>query len=98
MALSALSSVSLFKISSNPTQFVLLYTLGNIVALFGTMFLWGPWSQIKRMFEAHRAGATIAYLGMLIATAVVALATGNFKGKGVVVLVMLFVQWIALLW
>jgi len=57
--------ISLFalpQIISHPEKFAILYTVGNVVALCSTMFLWGPCKQLKDMFKPIRAGATIVYL------------------------------------
>ena len=75
-------------------QFGVLYTLGNIVALFSTAFLFGPVRQLKNMFHSKRAIATIIYLATLIGTLVVAIMTGSI----IAVLCMIIVQFLALVW
>ena len=44
-----------------------------------TLFLMGPVTQIKRMMDQHRIFATIAYLGAIIATLVVAFKVRCFR-------------------
>ena len=99
--LSVMSTLSIFKAITDPTEFVVLYTMGNVVGLIGTGFLFGPLAQCKRMFEETRRVATCIYLGTLVLTIVVACAfnpeNGQF-GKGVLILVLMVVQWMALLW
>ena len=44
------------------------YTIGNIVSLSGSCFLFGPRRQARQMFEAKRAYATAIYLAMMVRT------------------------------
>jgi hypothetical protein len=48
-----------------PQNFALLYSIGNIVALLSTCFLFGPCNQIKKMFDAVRIWATLIYLAAI---------------------------------
>lgn len=41
-------------IAGNPTPFATMYTIGNIVSLCSTCFLFGPWTQFKKMFAWTR--------------------------------------------
>lgn len=50
------------QLARRPEKFAILYSLGNIVALMSTCFLWGPVSQVKNMFKPVRIVATIVYL------------------------------------
>ena len=77
-----------------PAPFAILYTLGNLIALGSTFFLWGPVSQLKNMFKPIRAGASIVYLVMLVVTLIVAFATSI----GVLVLVCCAIQFCAMVW
>ena len=52
--------------------FGLLYTLGTLTALGGTIFLRGPQTQAKKMFEKDRLCATITLIASIIATILVA--------------------------
>lgn len=75
-------------------MFAIYYTLGNIVSICGSMFLFTPQRQMKNMFMAKRIWATAIYLVMLVATLVAA-----FLGApAVLVLLFIFVQWCALIW
>lgn len=60
--ISLLALLALPQIISHPEKFAILYTVGNIISLCSTMFLWGPCKQLKDMFKPIRAGATIIYL------------------------------------
>lgn len=51
-----------------PFAFALTYTLGNIVALSGTTFLWGPKAQIQGMIDPKRVVPAIGYLATIVLT------------------------------
>lgn len=59
--------------AGKPFAFALTYTLGNIVALSGTTFLWGPKAQIKGMTDPKRVVSAIGYLAAITMTLVSAL-------------------------
>lgn len=73
MLLSFMSTMSIL----NPTTFAVTYTLGNMIALASTGFLFGPVRQIKNMFALKRVVATVIYLTTLGLTLVVALKVGG---------------------
>jgi len=50
---------AMHNFSSHPRRFVFLYSLGNTISLCATMFLYGPWKQIKSMFDEVRRNATL---------------------------------------
>lgn len=90
-----LSFCSVIAISMvNIPGFVLLYSFGNIISIFATLFLMGPMRQLKSMFAPVRVVATIVFIGMLIATIIVAIKTRNF----VLVLICVILQFFAGLW
>src|SRR5690606_20377132 len=41
-------------INGNPAPFAICYTIGNVVSICGTCFLYGPWNQAKKMFALTR--------------------------------------------
>lgn len=51
-----------------PFVFALTYTLGNVIALSGTTFLWGPRAQIKGMTDPKRVVPAIGYLATIALT------------------------------
>lgn len=77
-----------------PVRFAILYSFGNVCSIASTMFLMGPCKQCKKMMEQGRIIATAVYLGAIIITLVVAFKTGSV----ILVLVCLFIQFIALCW
>jgi Got1/Sft2-like family len=78
----------------NINGFVLLYSFGNVIAMFATMFLMGPWRQIQNMCARIRIFATFIFIGMLITTIVVAFKTRNV----IAVLMCIILQFFAGLW
>jgi len=81
-------------INGHPERFALPYALGAICSLMSTMFLMGPWSQIKSMFEKKRVIATTVYLLSIVFTLVMALVV---KMVGLVLLAIV-IQMLALFW
>eukprot|EP01130_Rhizamoeba_saxonica_P018011 TRINITY_DN8904_c0_g1_i1.p1 TRINITY_DN8904_c0_g1~~TRINITY_DN8904_c0_g1_i1.p1 ORF type:complete len:165 (-),score=12.45 TRINITY_DN8904_c0_g1_i1:93-587(-) len=57
----------------NPRMFAKFYTFGNICLLGSTMFLVGPWKQIKNMFTPNRMMSTMIYLLAMLMTLYTAL-------------------------
>jgi len=82
----------------NPTPFAVCFTMGSVVALCGTCFLSGPHTQIKKMCKKTRVGATIMYLGSMIATLGVAFGLQDFPPQALLILVCVFLQYIAIVW
>ena len=80
--------------SGNIAEFAILYTLGNIISLCSSLFLWGPKRQWKNMSKAKRRWATALYFLMMILT----LSLAFTHGPKPVILVAIFLQWCALIW
>jgi Got1/Sft2-like family len=81
----------------NPLPFVIHTTMGNIIALAGSCFLTGPASQYNRMMHDKRKYATVAYLGSLSSTLLVAFLP-VFLGKALLLVLLLLVQYVAITW
>ena len=69
-------------------------SFGNLLAMGSTIFLMGPWRQIKNMFDPSRLIATLVYLGLLVCTLVVAFAFPNI----ILLIVLIVLQFLALVW
>merc|ERR1740115_39611 len=54
--------------SGHIVTYAVLYTLGNMIALCGTCFLFGPKRQARQMFAPCRRYTSMIYLGMMIFT------------------------------
>ena len=52
----------------DPTLFVVLYTLGNVLGICGSFFLSGPKKQCKAMVDKTRIFATCFYLTSIVMT------------------------------
>jgi hypothetical protein len=88
--------VALLK--GDPIPFATMYTLGNIIALSATCFIYGPWAQAKQMFAETRFITTCVFFGMMIATLSVAFYPGNIIGRGFILVICIFCQFCALAW
>lgn len=93
--LAFLSIINVVQIVTNPAGFALLYSIGNVLAISGTCFLWGPKKQVTSMFEtADRTIASGLYLGCLVGTILLCV----LYPKWYLVLPMIIVQMLAGLW
>lgn len=78
---------------TNPRQFALIYSIGNIISLISGCFLAGFVSQFKNMFKQKRIIITVIYIIALIMTIVSAV-------KGYPILLVIFfalIQFLALI-
>uniref|UniRef100_A0A914C2X8 Vesicle transport protein n=1 Tax=Acrobeloides nanus TaxID=290746 RepID=A0A914C2X8_9BILA len=76
------------------TGFSVMVSLGSIISMLGTCFLMGPWKQLKKMFEPTRLIATIVYISMIVFTLIAGLVLKN----GVLALIFIICQYIAMAW
>jgi hypothetical protein len=84
-------------VGGNPVPFVLFYSLGNVISLLGSFFLWGPLAQLKSMFEGVRVVATVVYLASLVLTLAVALVN-PFPTQSLILVILIVVQFSAYVW
>jgi hypothetical protein len=82
----------------NPGPFVINCTIGNIISLCGSCFLAGPFNQANKMFHESRRIATSLYLGSLALTLFVAFAAEGMTGQGIVLIVLMIIQYVAIAW
>ncbi|GAB5359862.1 hypothetical protein AAMO2058_000578500 [Amorphochlora amoebiformis] len=82
-------------------MFALFYTLGNLISIFSSCFLWGPCAQFKAMVECHRLFATSMYFAAMFMT----LFCAFYQQEGYTsdarlgaVLVCMFLQFLAMCW
>jgi len=94
----AISIISCFFIpalvTGNPAPFAILYTFGNIFMMSSTIFLVGPWRQLKNMLAPTRLIATIIYFAAMIMTLVAAFVVKS----ALLVIIFLIIQAGALTW
>jgi hypothetical protein len=79
------------------TSFAALYSFGSILSLLSTMFLVGPCKQARSMMESGRWVASLAYAAAIAATLAVAF-TVHGVGGGVLVIILIVVQFLAFVW
>jgi Got1/Sft2-like family len=84
-------------LTGHPLPFVFNATIGNLLALTGSCFLMGPSAQMSRMWQDQRRTATIAYLGSLVLTLIVAFWHGLFL-QGLWLVLLMLIQFIAITW
>jgi hypothetical protein len=93
-----LSFLSTFFVSGiilgRPQKFALLYSFGQFCSLGSSMFLMGPWEQIKSMFSDDRRLATSVYLISVVLTIVSAIKVHS----AILVLICIGIQLCALAW
>ncbi|RWS21436.1 hypothetical protein B4U80_07514 [Leptotrombidium deliense] len=65
--------MSIFIGPKGLTMFAIFYTLGNIMSMCSTVFLMGPWRQLKTMFKETRIIATCLVLFFIVLTLLSAL-------------------------
>eukprot|EP00954_Amorphochlora_amoebiformis_P003591 277798-Amorphochlora_amoeboformis.AAC.1 len=89
------------KHPSGAAMFALFYTLGNLISIFSSCFLWGPCAQFKAMVECHRLFATSMYFAAMFMT----LFCAFYQQEGYTsdarlgaVLVCMFLQFLAMCW
>ncbi|KAI1307709.1 Vesicle transport protein SFT2A [Halotydeus destructor] len=74
--------------------FALFYTLGNVLSMASTMFLMGPWKQLKKMFNETRLFATIGVFFFMAMTLVAAVVWR----KRMLSIVFLICQFLSMTW
>lgn len=84
----------------NPIPFTVNATAGNALALAGSCFLSGPVAQYHKMWHPVRRTATLAYLGSLGVTLIVALSWGERLPivRGMILMGLMAFQNLAIVW
>jgi len=67
-------TVSILALFGSLIGFSVLYTIGTVLTISGSFFLWGPMSQLKKAFDPDRRIATIVLLLLITMVLVSALA------------------------
>jgi hypothetical protein len=93
-----ISLFSFLKFSSvlqgDAKPFVIIYSVGNIIAVMSTFFLWGPCAQLKSIFKMDRLIGTIVYFSSIALTITMAV---HYPKLGLLLLC-IAVQFCALVW
>jgi len=86
--------------NGHPGPFVVLFTIGNLISLFGSMVLNGPYAQGKKMVGPQMRCATAAYLISMIMTFFVAFYQGikdNGERLGLIIM-LIVIQYVCMVW
>ena len=78
--------------------FLLMNSIGNIVSLCSTCFLYGPWTQAKKMFAPSRLAASGIYLFFLGFTMFLAFYKSYIPARTLLLLMSICAQFMALSW
>ena len=99
VVVSLLTSI-LFVTNKGPPKFAILYTVGIILSLLSSFFLFGPMRQLKSMFKKTRIVATLMLLIVLVFTLVFAFALfdEDNKAHGLIIILCVVLEYIALFW
>ena len=97
-----LSMGSIFRLlellHGNPVPFALMYTIGNVISICATCFLYGPWSQAKQMFAPTRFITTTVYFFFMGLTLFLAFYTGYIPLRLILLVFSILLQFMALVW
>ena len=85
-------------IEGNPVPFATMYTTGNVISICATCFLYGPWTQAKKMFAPTRAIATLIYLFFVSLTLFLAFYHGVIAYRVLLLMTCILCQFLALCW
>ena len=86
-------------VKGEPAPFVVFYTLGNVMAIAGSLFLSGPKTQCKKMWDKTRRIATCVYFLTIFFTLFVAFYEDIPDDSRIGLIIMcIFFQWLAMLW
>jgi len=93
--ISLMSLFGAFDIVLRPTRFAVLYSIGNVLQLTGSLMLWGPVKQVKDMYSTVDRGiSSTTYILCIIGTILVCI----FYPKWYLVIPLVLVQFIAGVW
>ena len=85
-------------IAGNPVPFATQYTLGNILSILSTCFLYGPLAQAKSMFATTRMITTIVYFMLMGVTMFLAFYPSPIPGRAYILILVILLQFCALCW
>ncbi|XP_015794540.1 vesicle transport protein SFT2B [Tetranychus urticae] len=74
--------------------FAMFYTVGNLTSMASTLFLMGPWKQLKKMFNETRYIATILVVVFMVLT----LVSGLHWHKTALTVLLCVCQFLAMTW
>lgn len=93
------STLRLFELlKGNPDPFAITYTIGNIVGICSTCFIYGPWTQAKKMFAPTRLVSTGIYLFFMGLTLFLAFYPKEVVARLLWLVLSIMCQFLALVW
>lgn len=93
--LSLMSIFGIFDLVLRPAKFAVLFSLGNIFSIIGTLMLWGPAKQCRDMYATKdRAIASTTYLICICGT----IALCIWYPKYWIILPVILIQFVAGIW
>ena len=81
----------------NPTEFAIFLSLGSIISIMSSLFLSGPSSQCKSMFEEKRYIASITYISSIIAVFII-IFLPEFTLKLLLLIIIIIIQYLSWFW
>jgi hypothetical protein len=75
-------------------KFVVCYTIGTILTIAGSFFLWGPMSQLKKAFDKDRWISS----ALLIVAICLTITSAFWPHKAILTLVLVILEWAAFIW
>lgn len=85
-------------LEGHPEDFAVMYTLGNVLGICSTCFLYGPLSQAKQMFASTRLAASLIYLTLMGTTLFLAFYPEYVPGRLALLVLSIVLQFLALTW
>mmetsp|Transcript_13331 Transcript_13331/g.13398 ORF Transcript_13331/g.13398 Transcript_13331/m.13398 type:complete len:179 (+) Transcript_13331:257-793(+) len=85
-------------LDGNPMPFAVMYTLGNIVSILSTCFLFGPYSQLKEMAEPHRIATTAVFFTTMGVTLFLVFYPGKVPARFTFLVIAIVIQTASLVW
>lgn len=83
-------------LAGNPAPFAIMYTLGNLVSISSTCFLFGPWAQAKKMFAMTRIVTTSIYFFFMAVCLFLAFYPGTIPVRVLWLVIAVLCQFMAL--
>jgi len=81
----------------HPSKFATMYTLGNLSMLGASLFFSSPKQQLKKITSKKRGTTFLTFVVTMVLT-LVTVYSHAFTGRALLILILVVVQWMALMW
>mmetsp|Transcript_12184 Transcript_12184/g.28418 ORF Transcript_12184/g.28418 Transcript_12184/m.28418 type:complete len:266 (+) Transcript_12184:140-937(+) len=81
-----------------PGKFAFNFTMGNFFMLAASFFFSNPRAQCRKLKYKNRGQIFLTYVSAMVLTLFVVCGSPNFLGRGLLILVLVVLQWCALVW